>query len=85
MADKNGKKTGGREKGVPNKVTKDVKATFLEVFIELQKDKKANLSSWAKENATDFYKLSSKLIPAAIEAKVEGSLEITPITGMKIK
>lgn len=71
MADKNGNKTGGRQKGVPNKLTATVKDVFTSVFNKLQEDPEAKLEIWGKENPTDFYKLCSKLIPTAIEAKVD--------------
>jgi hypothetical protein len=32
MATKDGKKTGGRQKGTPNKTTRDMKAAILEAF-----------------------------------------------------
>ncbi|MGR3221299.1 MAG: hypothetical protein ACUZ8H_16000 [Candidatus Anammoxibacter sp.] len=66
----------GRPKGAKNKITKSVKDVFASVFESLQSDPKAKLEVWAKENQTEFYKLSSKLIPAAIEAKIEGSMNI---------
>lgn len=53
----------GKPKGAVNKTTRLVKDVFAQVFDDLQKDKKANLLQWAKENPTEFYKLSSKLIP----------------------
>lgn len=64
---KGGPKFGGRTAGTPNKVGRSVKAIFEEVFNLLQEDQKVNLHQWAKENPTDYYKLSGKLIPAAIE------------------
>lgn len=53
----------GKPKGAVNKTTKLVKEVFADVFNDLQKDKVANLKAWAKKNPTEFYKLSSKLIP----------------------
>ena len=37
-------------------------------------DSAKDLNEWAKENPTEFYKLISKLIPTAVEAKAEVSL-----------
>ena len=69
MAFKKGKeKTGGRKEGCVNKLTKTVKELILDAFNELQKDKGANLLSWAKKNPTEFYKIASKLIPSEINA-----------------
>lgn len=76
MGFEKGHKLSGSRKGKPNKVTKDVKDTFLEVFNKLQENDKVKLEKWGEENPTDFYKLCSKLIPTAIEAKVEADLNI---------
>ena len=69
----------GRKVGSVNKLTKTVKERVLEVFNELQEDSEANLLSWAKTEPTEFYKIAAKLIPADINAKVEGKI-ITVIT-----
>jgi hypothetical protein len=75
MAFEKGKpKTGGRVAGSTNKLTKTVKEKVLEVFNELQEDPTANMLSWAKEEPTEFYKIAAKLIPADINAKVEGKI-----------
>lgn len=59
-----GRKTGGRQKGTPNKLTRSVREAYEEVFRSLQQDKKFNLLEWAKNNDTAFYtKLSTKLVP----------------------
>lgn len=73
-------KTGGREKGVQNHLTKTVKETVLEVFNKLQDDPKANLESFAKKYPREFYQIAAKLIPTeitgniktTIRAKIEG-------------
>ena len=64
----------GRKEGTANKLTKTVKERVLEVFNELQGDPQANLLSWAKEEPTEFYKIAAKLIPADINAKVDGKI-----------
>ena len=75
MAFEKGKeKTGGRQVGSINKLTKTVKERVLEVFNELQDDPKANMLNWAKEEPTEFYKIAAKLIPADINAKVDGKI-----------
>jgi hypothetical protein len=64
-----GKKSGGgSRKGSPNKLTKSVKEAFEIAFSELQEDKEAKLTNWAKENPTEFYKLAAKLIPTSVNA-----------------
>lgn len=69
-------KHGGRKAGTPNKLTKTVKDEFEHVFNELQKDPKANLLSWGKENATEFYKLAKALIPTDVNAKLSGAVKV---------
>jgi hypothetical protein len=70
----------GRPKGVPNKVTRDVRQAFLEAFEELQSVPGVNLVDWAKDQPTEFYRLSGKLIPAKVES--EGSMVVTVLTGV---
>lgn len=72
--EKGHKKSVGRPEGSANKLTKTVKERVLEVFNELQEDPKANMLNWAKEEPTEFYKIASKLIPADINAKVDGKI-----------
>lgn len=71
---------GGRPKGTPNKVTASIRETFSNVFNALQNDEKANLTSWGKDNTTEFYKLASKLIP--LDVAVQGGLTLQVITGV---
>jgi hypothetical protein len=66
--------SSGRKEGSVNKLTKTVKERVLEVFNELQDDPQANLLSWAKDEPTEFYKIAAKLIPADINAKVDGKI-----------
>ena len=75
-----GKKTGGRKAGTPNKITATVRETFEHAFRILQESKTANLTSWAEKNPTEFYKLSSKLIPS--DMNVQGNLNVTVTTGV---
>lgn len=73
MAFKKGDKkpaNSGKVKGTPNKLTQTVKEVFTNVFSELQEDPEVKLSEWAKSNPTDFYKLSAKLIPTAVNAEI---------------
>jgi hypothetical protein len=58
----------GKPKGATNKMTKSVKEAFEITFNELQGDKEANLTNWAKDNTTEFYKLAAKLIPTSVNA-----------------
>ena len=67
----------GRPKGAVNKLTKTVKEAVQRAFDTLQKDKKANLIEWGKENPSDFYRIAAKLIPNTVEAEVTGELKHT--------
>src|SRR5205085_11034517 len=59
----------GRKKGVPNKTTAIMKDAITAVYADLQEsvedvdNANAHFLQWAKDNATEFYKLASKLIP----------------------
>jgi hypothetical protein len=66
-----GNKVGGRTKGATNKLTRSVREAFEAAFNGLQDDKEHNLTAWAKENPTEFYKLASKLIPTEVTGKME--------------
>ena len=77
-------KTGGRVKGKPNTELMSVRKVFEIAFAEMQEDPNANLLSWGKENATEFYKLSSKLLPLQITGDPNAPLTIQ-VTGMVIK
>lgn len=86
MAFKKGEKKpigSGRQLGSPNALTKTVKERVLDVFNELQGTSEHNLFEWAKTETTEFYKIAAKLIPADINAKVEGKV-ITVIVPGKI-
>lgn len=54
----------------PNKVTRTVKETVLEVFNRLQLHDTANLETWGEQNPTEFYKIAAKLIPTEIKGEV---------------
>lgn len=67
-------KTGGRQKGVQNHLTKTVKETVLEVFNKLQEDPKVNLEQFAKKYPREFYQIAAKLIPTEITGNVKTTL-----------
>jgi len=84
---KGSEKTGGRQEGSVNKFTKTVKDVFNEAFVVMQSKPVVNLIEWGEKNPTDFYKLASKLIPAAVEmkAEVEGVEQVFKIGNVEIK
>lgn len=65
------KKTGGRAKGTPNKLSSTVKENVIAVFNRLEGT--AGMAKWAKENPTAFYQIYSKLLPTEVEQKTEHS------------
>lgn len=80
-----GKKTGGRVAGTPNKIPKQVKDVFFETFTKLQEDPKANLTKWAKENKTEFYKLASKLLPIQLSGDAENPVAVNVTEGLSFE
>lgn len=67
----------GRQKGTPNKLSKTVKETVLEVFNELQKpDSPVSLQKWAKDEPTEFYRIAAKLIPTELTGTVKTVIKI---------
>jgi hypothetical protein len=68
-----GKKTGGRTKGTPNKSTAAVKDALTQAFDHL--GGVTALVEWGKKNATEFYKLWSKLLPQEVTGKDGGPIQ----------
>lgn len=70
-----GRKTGGRQKGSPNKLTASMKEAFREAF-----DARGGvpaLIAWAETNETAFYNLVGRLIPTEMTGPEGGPLTIT--------
>jgi hypothetical protein len=79
----NGKhpKTGGRQKGTPNKTTAAIREAMLQVFADLQAragGENGHLLEWASGNATDFYKLTARMLPLQVTGE-DGGPVITRI------
>lgn len=62
MATKDGKKTGGRKKGTPNKTTRDMKAAIMEAF-EMAGGVDY-LHMLAKDEPRTFATLLAKVLPS---------------------
>ena len=82
-ADPTGKrrKTGGRQKGTPNRTTVAIKEAMLSVFADLQAGAgggNLHFLEWAKGNSTEFYRLASKLLPLQLTG-AEGAPLVTRI------
>jgi len=61
---------GGRPKGVPNKLSRTVKQTVLDVFNILQDTPDHNLTKFAEKYPRDFYAIAAKLIPTELMGNV---------------
>jgi hypothetical protein len=75
------RKTGGRQKGTPNKSTAAIREAMLHVFADLQADagrENGHFLEWARDHSTDFYKLLARLLPRQVVIP-EGGLGITHI------
>lgn len=67
----------GRPKGTPNKLSKSVRETVLEVFNKLQAEGgPAALENWAEQEPTEFYRIAAKLIPTEVKATIEAEKAI---------
>lgn len=67
-----GRKTGGRQKGTPNKATAQVKEALNAAFDGI--GGVPQLTTWAREQPTEFYKLWAKMLPQEIKADVEADV-----------
>jgi hypothetical protein len=72
-----GKKTGGRQKGSPNKTTAELKAMILGALSEV--GGQAYLVQQALDNPNAFMTLVGKVVPRDINAAVEAAASITVI------
>ncbi len=62
-----GKKTGGRQVGTPNKVTAIFKDAVRTVYEDIGGNEA--FAAWAKENPTEFYRIASRLIPTEMASQ----------------
>lgn len=70
-----GKKTGGREKGTPNKLSSGVKANVVGVFDQI--GGREAMAEWAKDNQTEFYRLYAKLLPHEVTGEGGGPINVS--------
>ena len=69
-----------RPKGIPNKLTGEIKESFVKAFHLLQKGNgPASLGKWAEANPDKFYPLISKLFPLEVTGEGGGPLNISII------
>jgi hypothetical protein len=79
MAFKKGKpKTGGRQKGIENKVTQDARARFMDIMEGEVDHVKDSLSEVRKEDKATYLKLLAQLfpyfLPKMTEVNVKGTI-----------
>lgn len=67
-------KTGGRKKGVTNKINAEVKELIRGALDDV--GGQAYLVQQAKDNPTAFLALVGKIIPKDINAKIEGTISL---------
>ena len=75
MAAPKGNKFAGSRKGIPNKVTKELKDMILGALSDA--GGQAYLARQAEENPGPFLALVGKVLPMSIKSQVDGHLEIT--------
>lgn len=65
----------GRKKGVPNKMTREVKEVIAKVFEDIGGIE--SFAAWARWEPTEFYKMYAKLLPIQLQgAGVDGAFQI---------
>jgi len=74
MAGPGAPKTGGREKGTPNKVTKQLKELILGALDDA--GGQAYLERQAEENPTAFLTLIGKVLPTTLSGDAENPLKV---------
>ena len=78
---KGGKRPGaGRKKGIPNKLTADLKAMILGALADA--GGQGYLARQAEENPTAFLSLVGKVLPMTVANDGGGSFHITVTTGV---
>lgn len=64
-------KTGGRQKGTPNKLNASVKENIANVFTRLGGVQA--MVKWAEENPTQYYQIYAKLLPLTVGGDPDGA------------
>ena len=67
----------GRKKGSVNKATASIKQAFKEAFEEL--GGATALAEWARDNPTEFYRLSARLIPTELTGLDGGPIALKEV------
>ncbi len=70
-----GKKTGGRQKGTANKLTRAFREAVQIAYDAIGGDEA--FATWARENPTEFYRIAARLIPQELRhAGGDGDLTV---------
>ena len=62
-------KTGGREAGVPNRLTAQFREAVQHVYHDIGGHEA--FSKWARETQTEIYRIAARLIPTEMREKSE--------------
>jgi len=81
LATKDGQKTGGRKKGTPNKTTAALKDAIMNAFTEVGGQK--YLVTVAKDDPKTFCTLLGRVLPAEINANVNGEVGLRIIEALQ--
>lgn len=73
---KPGERPTGRQAGTKNRVSINLRESFLSVYEEMQENPDFSLKEWAQENLTEFYKLISKLLPQEYTGSLYSVFEV---------
>jgi hypothetical protein len=77
------RKTGGRQKGTPNKLTTSFKQAVILAFDAIGGDR--TFQRWAKKNQTAFYKIATRLIPTEVVGDPDRPVAIKVTFGGRYK
>jgi hypothetical protein len=69
-----GYKTGGRRKGTPNKLTRDLREMILGALADV--GGRAYLAAQAETNPSAFLSLLGKLLPTEVTGRHDGPIEV---------
>ena len=75
-----GRKTGGRQKGTPNKLGASAKDQIARCFDAMGGI--VRMQEWAEENPTEFYKIWSKLLPLEVTGEGGDPIKMVIVTGV---
>jgi len=80
MADAQGRKTGGRKKGTPNKITALLRDDILQAAADAHPDGRLGyLTLQAKENPTAFMTLLGKVLPTEVKVDADAPVMFASI------